>query len=63
LGDARDGVDVALEEVAAETGAGEEGAFEVNAGVLLEVAEVGAAEGFGGDADFEGGWGGEGRYG
>ena len=46
---------MALKEVAAETGAGEEGTFEVDAGVLLEVAEVGAAEGFGGDADFEGG--------
>jgi len=38
VGDARNGVDVSLEEMAAKTSAGEEGTFEVYAGVLLEVA-------------------------
>lgn len=48
--------------MAAEAGAGEEGAFEVEVGGFGEAAKVGTAQGFWSDANFEGGGGGKGGY-
>lgn len=60
-----DAVDVALDKVAAHAGVGADGALEVDARAGAEVAEVGQAQGLGGDADGEAGarvgLGGEGR--
>ena len=53
---------MSLYEVPAHARRGADGAFEVYGGGLGERAEVGAAEGFGGDADGELGWV-EGGYG
>ncbi len=53
---------MALDKVPAHARAGADGALEVHGGGLGEGAEVGAAEGFGGDTDGEvgGGEGGDG---
>ena len=51
--DGGDGVDVALDEVAAHARVGFHGALEIHLGVFLEGSEIRTAEGFRGDADFE----------